>query len=108
MSVSVFLSNRSIQVVIGDGRSKRAKIEHFFEDNVPEDTILNGTVINEKALEDTIRGAWSKHGIKEKNVDLILNSPHLMARRIEMPCLSGNKATRYIMNEADEKDILPN
>ncbi len=105
MSVSVFLSNRSIQVVIGDGRSKKAKIDRFFEDIVPEDTILNGTVINEKALEDTIRGAWSKHGIKEKSVDLILNSPHLMARRIEMPILSGHKATRYIMNEADEKDI---
>ena len=105
MSVSVFLSNRSIQVVIGDGRSKRAKIERFFEDDVPEGTLLNGTVINEKALEDTIRGAWSKHGIKERNVDLVLNSPHLMARRIEMPCLSGNKATHYIMNEADEKEI---
>lgn len=105
MSVSVFLSNRSIQVVIGDGRSKKAKIDRFFEDIVPEDTILNGTVINEKTLEDTIRGAWSKHEIKEKSVDLILNSPHLMARRIEMPILSGHKATRYIMNEADEKDI---
>ena len=105
MSVSVFLSNRSIQVVIGDGRSKRAKIDRFFEDEVPEGTLLNGTVINEKALEDTVRGTWSKHNIKEKNVDLVLNSPHLMARRIEMPCLSGQKATNYIMNEADEKDI---
>ena len=35
MSVSVFLSNKSIQVVIGDGRSKKAKIDRFFEDNVP-------------------------------------------------------------------------
>ena len=105
MSVSVFLSNRSIQVVIGDGRSKRAKIERFFEDDVPEGTLLNGTIINEKALEDTIRGTWSRHNIKERNVDLVLNSPHLMARRIEMPCLTGQKATNYIMNEADEKDI---
>ena len=105
MSVSVFLSNRSIQVVIGDGKSKRAKIERFFEDDVPEGTLLNGTIINEKALEDTIRGTWSRHNIKERSVDLVLNSPHLMARRIEMPCLSGQKATNYIMNEADEKDI---
>ncbi|MBR1470070.1 MAG: hypothetical protein IJ600_00345 [Lachnospiraceae bacterium] len=105
MKVSVFLSNSSIQVVLGEGNKKKAVIRSLFSDDIPDGTLLNGTVINESALEDTIRETWSRHGIKEKNVDLVINSPHLMARRIEMPLMNGAKAEKYISNEADEKDI---
>ena len=58
MTVSVFLSNKSIQVAIGNGSKSRIKVNSFFSDDMPEGTLLNGTVINEKTLEDTIRGAW--------------------------------------------------
>ena len=105
MTVSVFLSNRSIQVALGTGSKSRIKVKHFFSDDIPEGTILNGTIINEKALEDTIRGTWSRHNIKAKNVNLVVNSPHLVARRIEMPIMTGFKCSNYVRNEADEKDI---
>ena len=105
MTVSVFLSNRSIQVALGSGTKSKIKVNSFFSDDMPEGTLLNGTVINEKALEDTIRGTWMKHGIKAKNVNLVVNSPNLVARRIEMPIMKGSKCDNYVRNEADEKDI---
>ncbi len=105
MTVSVFLSNKSIQVAIGNGSKSRIKVNSFFSDDMPEGTLLNGTVINEKTLEDTIRGTWMKHGIKAKNVNLVINSPNLVARRIEMPLMKGSKCDNYVTNEADEKDI---
>ena len=104
MRVNVFLSNSSIQVVLGDFSGKKVKIKALYADAIPDGTLLNGTVINENALQDTIRDTWRKHAIKEKTVDLVINSPHLMARRIEMPLMKGNKATKYVNNEMDEKD----
>ncbi len=104
MKVNVFLSNSSIQVVLGERSGKKVKIKAFYADEIPDGTLLNGTVINENALQDTLRDAWRKHAIKEKTVDLVINSPNLMARRIEMPLLNGNKAIKYVNNEVDEKD----
>ncbi|MCR5128570.1 MAG: pilus assembly protein PilM [Lachnospiraceae bacterium] len=104
MKVSVFLSNSSIQVVLGEHSGKKVKIRAFYADEIPEGTLLNGTIINEAALQETIHSAWAKHSIKEKSVDLVINSPHLMSRRIEMPLLKGSKADRYVNNEMDEKD----
>lgn len=104
MKVNVFLANSSIQVVLGERSGKKVKIKALYADEIPDGTLLNGTVINEGVLQDTIRETWRKHAIKEKNVDLVINSPHLLARRIEMPLLSGNKAIKYVNNEVDEKD----
>ena len=104
MKVNVFLSNSSIQVVLGDRSGKKVKIKALYAEEIPDGTLLNGTVINENALQDTIQDTWRKHAIKEKSVDLVINSPHLMARRIEMPLLTGNKAIKYVNNEVDEKD----
>ncbi|MBR3734900.1 MAG: hypothetical protein IKN07_03400, partial [Lachnospiraceae bacterium] len=104
MKVNVFLSNSSIQVVLGEKSGKKVRIKALYADEIPDGTLLNGTVINETALQDTIRDTWRKHAIKEKAVDLVINSPHLMARRIEMPLMKGNKATKYVNNEVDEKD----
>ena len=104
MKVNVFLSNSSIQVVLGEKSGKKVKVKALYADAIPDGTLLNGTVINESVLQDTIRDTWRKHAIKEKNVDLVINSPNLLARRIEMPLLTGNKANRFVNNEVDEKD----
>ncbi|MBO6205590.1 MAG: hypothetical protein J6O73_01505 [Lachnospiraceae bacterium] len=104
MKVNVFLSNSSIQVVLGEKSGKKVKIKALYADAIPDGTLLNGTVINESVLQDTIRDTWRKHAIKEKNVDLVINSPNLLARRIEMPLLTGNKANKFVNNEVDEKD----
>ena len=104
MKVNVFLSNSSIQVVLGEAAGKKFKIKALYADEIPDGTLLNGAVINENVLQDTIRDSWRRHGIKEKTVDLVINSPHLMARRIEMPLMKGNKAAKYVNNEVDEKD----
>ncbi len=104
MKVNVFLSNSSIQVVLGEKSGKKVKVKALYADEIPDGTLLNGAVINETVLQDTIRDTWRKHAIKEKNVDLVINSPHLLARRIEMPLLTGNKANKFVNNEVDEKD----
>ena len=105
MKVNVFLSNSSIQVALGEPSGKKVKIKELYADAIPDGTLLNGTVINENALQDTIQETWKKHAIKEKNVDLVINSPNLLARRIEMPVMKGSKALRYVDNEVDEKDF---
>ncbi len=105
MKVNVFLSNSSIQVALGDLSGRKVKVKSLFADAIPDGTLLNGTVINENVLQDTIKETWRKHAIKEKAVDLVINSPNLLARRIEIPILNGSKALRYIDNEVDEKDF---
>ena len=47
MSVSVFFSNKSIQVVVGSSKGKHIYIDKLIDAPMPENSILNGVVIGD-------------------------------------------------------------
>ena len=79
MSVTVFLSNTNIQIVVGSGVSGGVKVKKLVSVSVPNGAVLNGVVMDESALVLAIKECWKLNGIPKGDVTLILNSPQLRA-----------------------------
>jgi len=97
MSTSVFLSNTTIQIVVGKTSGKRISIERIIEEPMPNDAILNGVIVpgGDEVIAEKLKDIRIRHRISE-NANLVINSPQFMADVIEAPALSVSKTTSYI------------
>ena len=77
MSVTVFLSNTNIQIVVGGGSAKAIKVKRLVSVSVPGGAVLNGVVMDENALVAAIKECWKLNKLPKNDVVLILNSPQL-------------------------------
>jgi hypothetical protein len=102
MSVTVFLSNTNIQIVVGSGAAKGIGVKRLVSVGVPGGAVLNGVVMDENALIEAIRECWKINKLPKGDVTLILNSPQLRANIIDMPLMQDKKATDYIQREAKD------
>ena len=107
MSISVFFSNRNIQIVVGKSKGKSIYIDRLIEAPMPENAILNGVIINEggEAITRKLKEIWEVNKLKG-NVDLIINSPQFISNRISMPVISKTgKATEYIEKQTNSDEF---
>ena len=98
MSISVFFSNRNIQVVVGKNKGKSIYIDRLIEAPMPENAILNGVIIDEGdvAISRKLKEIWTANGLKG-SADLIINSPQFISNRVSMPIIPKvGKATEYL------------
>ena len=97
MSTSIFLSNTTIQIVVGKASGGRISIDRIIEEPMPNDTILNGVVVEggDERLITKLKDIRIGHKISD-NIDLVINSPRLMADVMEAPMLSVSKTTSYV------------
>ena len=105
MSVSVFFSNKSIQVVVGSSKGKHIYIDKLIDAPMPENSILNGVVIGDsgEAITAKLKEIWAANKLKGE-VDLIINSPQLISNRVDMPVINKvNKATEYLDKQASDE-----
>ncbi|MBR3575032.1 MAG: hypothetical protein IKN97_07680 [Lachnospiraceae bacterium] len=105
MSVSVFFSNKSIQVVVGSSKGKHIYIDKLIDAPMPENSILNGVVIGDsgEAITAKLKEIWAENKLKGE-VDLIINSPQLISNRVDMPVINKvNKATEYLDKQASDE-----
>lgn len=105
MSVTVFLSNTNIQIVVGGGSSKGISVKRLVSVNVPGGAVLNGVVMDETALVNAIRECWKLNKLPKSGVRLILNSPQLRANIIDMPLMNYKKTTEYVQRETKDSRL---
>ncbi|MCR5740251.1 MAG: hypothetical protein K6G43_10595 [Lachnospiraceae bacterium] len=107
MSVSVFFSNNSIQVVIGKSKGKSIYIDRLIEAPMPENAILNGVVIEggAEAISTRLKEIWSTNKIKGE-AGLVINSPQFIANRVTIPVIAKSaKATDYINKQVGSDEF---
>ena len=102
MSVTVFLSNTNIQIVVGTGATKATKVRNLVSVGVPSGAVLNGVVMDENALVAAIQECWKINKLPKSEVTLILNSPQLRASLIDMPVMPDKKTTEYVQRETKD------
>jgi hypothetical protein len=105
MSVSVFFSNKNIQIVVGSSKGKHIYIDKLIDAPMPENAILNGVVIGDsgEAITAKLKEIWTANKLKGE-VDLIINSPQLISNRVDMPVINKiNKATEYLDKQASDE-----
>ena len=105
MSVTVFLSNTNIQIVVGSGTNGGAKITRLVSVAVPGGAVLNGVVMDETALTTAIQECWMINKLPKNDVTLILNSPQLRANFVDMPLLPEKKTTEYVQRETKDSRL---
>ena len=105
MSVTVFLSNTNIQIVVGSGTNGGAKIKRLVSVAVPGGAVLNGVVMDENALTAAIQECWRINKLPKNDVTLILNSPQLRANFIDMPLLPEKKTTEFVQRETKDSRL---
>ena len=106
MSVSVFFSNKNIQIVVGKCKGNSIYIDRLIESPMPENAILNGVVVEggAEAISYKLKEMWQANKLKG-DADLIINSPQFISNRIEMPVISAvNKVSEYVdkQTQSDE------
>ena len=107
MSVSVFFSNKNIQIVIGKSKGKSIYIDRLIEAPMPENSILNGVIIEGggEAISAKLKELWSVNRISG-NVDLIINSPQFISNRTTMPIITkSGKVTDYLDKQANSDEF---
>ena len=107
MSVSVFFSNKNIQIVVGKSKGKSIYIDRLIESPMPENAILNGVIIEGggEAISAKLKELWSVNKISG-NADLIINSPQLISNRITMPIISKQtKVTEYLEKQTNPDEF---
>ena len=102
MSVTVFLSNTNIQIVVGSGSSTGSNIKNLVSVSVPNGAVLNGVVMEESALVSAIKECWKVNKLPKGDVTLILNSPQLRANFIDMPIMPDKKTSEYVQRETKD------
>lgn len=102
MSVTVFLSNTNIQIVVGSGTGSGVKTQRMVSVGVPNGAVLNGVVMDEAALISALQECWKAHKLPKSGVTLILNSPQLRANFVDMPILSETKTTEFVQRESKD------
>ena len=102
MSVTVFLSNTNIQIVVGSGTKGGAKVKRLVSVSVPNGAVLNGVVMDETALVLAIKECWKLNKLPKGDVTLILNSPQLRANIIDMPLLPDKKTNDFVQRESKD------
>ncbi len=105
MSVTVFLSNTNIQIVVGSGSGGGSKIKRMVSVAVPGGAVLNGVVMDETALTAAILECWKINKLPKNDVTLILNSPQLRANFIDMPLLPEKKTTEFVQRETKDNRL---
>ena len=106
MSVSVFFSNKNIQIVVGKSKGNSIYIDRLIESPMPDNAILNGVVVEggAEAISYKLKEMWQANKIKGE-ADLIINSPQFIANRIEIPIISGGKMSDYILKQAQSDEF---
>jgi len=104
MSEVVFLSNTNIQIASGSPNGDGVKVSKLISAPLPEGAVLNGVVMDQERVTETLKLAWQSNKLPKSEVTLIINSPQLRANRVDAPILPEKKTTDFIDRETRDSE----
>ncbi|MBR2598401.1 MAG: hypothetical protein IKE09_07640 [Clostridiales bacterium] len=104
MSEVVFLSNTNIQIASGSPNGDGVKVSKLISAPLPEGAVLNGVVMDQERVTETLKLAWQANKLPKSEVTLIINSPQLRANRVEAPIQPEKKTTDFIERESRDSE----
>ena len=104
MSEVVFLSNTNIQIASGSPSGDGVKVSKLISAPLPEGAVLNGVVMDQERVIESLKIAWQSNKLPKSEVTLIINSPQLRANRVDAPMLADKKTTDFIERETKDSE----
>ncbi len=109
MTTSVYLSNSTINAVVGTG-GKKVRVKRVCSVEIPEGSLINGIITNEADLSDQLKEFWEQNKLPKKDVALVINSSQLVLKTLTMPKAKDRKIRELLPMEfgdvSDQKDPI--
>lgn len=99
MQTCVYMSNRKIQVAVGNPKNHSIAVKRLYETEAPEGSIINGVITGEEELGAHLSQFWKENHLSTRNVCLVLHSSQFMAKTLMIPAMNTNKTLNYIQRE---------
>ncbi len=104
MSMMIYLSNQTMQFVVGKQGKNKISADSYFSVNVPEGCVLNGIFMDLELFEGFIRDLWKEKKLPTTDVYLVVNSTKFVGRKIDLPKLNQKKTVEYLIREYSDVD----
>lgn len=85
MITAVYLSNRNVQVLLGNASREKAQVLKVYETTVPEECLINGIITDKELLADYLKRFWEQNRLPTKNIKLVINSSQFILKSLELP-----------------------
>lgn len=96
--ISVYISNNSIQAVIGSDSGKRVSIKKVVLEPLEPGCMLNGAIINASAIVQHLESMWKTHHLPG-NVHLVVSSSEIHTKLLTTPILPEAKLRLFLREE---------
>lgn len=97
---SVYISNESIQVIIGQKSGKKLKIKKIITEPVAEGCILNGVITDDAALKSQLSELWAAYKLPKKGLHLMLESSSVNTKVVTLPNVSKQSYMLKLLAES--------
>ncbi len=109
MTTSVYLSNSTINAVVGSG-GKKVRVKRVCSVEIPEGSLINGIITNEVDLSEQLKEFWTQNKLPKKDVALVINSSQLVLKTLTLPKANDKKIRELLPMEfgdvSDQKDPI--
>lgn len=99
MSVVIYLSNQQVQVIEGAGNGKSISVKKYYSLEAPENSIVNGIVMDAESFVDFLKNTWKEYKLATKDVILVISSTKFVGRKLDLPKLNDKKTFEFIARE---------
>lgn len=108
MSTIIYLSNQTMQFVVGTPGVKKVEVKEFFEVQAPEGSVINGIFMDTEAFVGFLKNLWKERKLPNKDVYLVVNSTKFIGRAVDLPNLNDAKTFEYIQREFADMEQAEN
>ena len=101
MSISIYLNNLQVQIVVGT-RGKKGKFQNSIIVTAPEGSIINGMIMDADCFTAFLTGTWAQYKLPKKDVHLVVNSNKIPGRLVDVPKLNSRKTRQFLTRELSD------
>ena len=100
--IGLDIGSSSVKVVrLRAGKKGNHQLLAFGIEPLGPNTIVEGAIMDQNAVEDAIRELWSRMGFKQKNVAIAIAGHSVIVKTITVPQMSENQLADHINYEAE-------
>ena len=100
--LSIEVGSDITHVVEMDYKTRAPKVYQFFKIPTPEGVLVDGSIREDRAFVEQLKGELRAHGIKTRKVIFVMNSTRIANREIEIPLVREKQIHNLLITNAEE------
>ena len=108
VSAHVYITNSKIQVLMGSCVKNKLQVVNCYEEPLEEGCILNGIIMNNYSLQNTLTEMWQKYNLPTKGVTLVVNGSSITVKPLKVPQIAPKNVPGFIRGELRDIEGIQN